>query len=1301
MKSLMSNYHVSFVLLFLLNVVSSVQAILYSNAKPFQPNGISQLRSAITLCLSEEHLDSDKQDCTSFSNSNKNTWKTEFANQPQEIRYYYGHMSTWDVSQTGTDWQNLFKDKKNMNLDIGLWDSSGVTNMGRMFQGAEIFNQDISNWDVSNVVTMTQMFEGAENFNHDIGSWTTVELKHMTSIFKNAKKLSYTPDNWDISKVIDLSHVFNGAENVNGVLNWDTSKVTSMESTFESALAFNQDLIHVPSSLSTCTVGDGASANDADCACGTTECTSVNGLFCYKDHDCCSKTATSPPSASCTEFSVTGLLRWNMGKVTTMKNTFKNAAAFNGEIKSWPVYSVVTMESMLEGATAFNKDVSTWNVQYVNSLARMFKGAAAFNQNLGTWNVAEVTTMREIFSGATSFDGELAGWNVKNVKDFGYMFYNAAAFNQPMASFNTSLAENMDHMFAGAELFDQNINTWTSVMNVNNMDSMFFNARKFNSPLFLWVPQVVTTMRKMFQNSNFNQALTAWASDSAYGGSVSTVLDMESMFENTNFNQNIENWDVSSVRNFKRMFMSTPFNQDISSWPVDSGEKFDYMFRLNYVFAHKDALDASWPTINPQTSFYPGKHMWGKVVHENICNYASNYVGSSTCIDLFGPAAGVASTHPLYDFDWYAFGCDDNGATFTQGQAPYINKMQQECCSSDGSSRCPDNVKLTGYQATDYRRMCMDTSKYKPEAQYNSELTCDAYMNSQTMRGKPFAEVNWLTYDCGDVDNGNVDVTSFHEDIIAAGALCCDTGASRCDKCSNKKGVAINSGPCVCGLTTCTDDSHFAVKRWKSTKLIVDAHKGNGAQVGNSADNRLKTFRVISGVGNIEFSNKDDDNFVAVDFGPQQEESIVRAHIHVKTSSLGSLYTAQVEYADDIVGEGLVGVKNDGGVYAKWDTTFKNTYMTAPSTNTFSDGDLTYTGGDAAGGGMPVSNMVMDRTSSWYVEVTVKNPSVASQEIYVGVHDLKGNFPTKNWPDGGISLRQDGKLFVQTTDTTYGTPQTWWSDAGEAANGCTIGIYYDVNDDSLSFYKDGEDLGNGSPAFVGVGDHLSTMYVYGFAGKSTDVFTLNSGASPFMHYPTRTWTVATTQTHALSNDIEYISWSDVGAHRYWRVVFTDWDDSNANTANVQDLVLGTEAITGLYCSESASRCQKTALNEHRSLCFNPEKYMGLAMVDVADPEHPMYPETCDTHLSKTEWSGVTWSTFSCNDTPKNLKALEFMGVAGQCCSDGRTACWNDYDRICSLAGRSVGTQKRSRATTMTTNGEDFVQGVMVGCYEIG
>ena len=202
MKSLMSNYHVSFVLLFLLNVVSSVQAILYSNAKPFQPNGISQLRSAITLCLSEEHLDSDKQDCTSFSNSNKNTWKTEFANQPQEIRYYYGHMSTWDVSQTGTDWQNLFKDKKNMNLDIGLWDSSGVTNMGRMFQGAEIFNQDISNWDVSNVVTMTQMFEGAENFNHDIGSWTTVELKHMTSIFKNAKNLHVEDDGITLGAVV-------------------------------------------------------------------------------------------------------------------------------------------------------------------------------------------------------------------------------------------------------------------------------------------------------------------------------------------------------------------------------------------------------------------------------------------------------------------------------------------------------------------------------------------------------------------------------------------------------------------------------------------------------------------------------------------------------------------------------------------------------------------------------------------------------------------------------------------------------------------------------------------------------------------------------------------------------------------------------------------------------------------------------------------------------------------------------------------------------------------------------------------
>ncbi|WP_428236046.1 BspA family leucine-rich repeat surface protein [Gracilimonas sp.] len=45
----------------------------------------------------------------------------------------------------------MFKEARSFNADIGNWDVSQITNMASMFQGAKAFNQDISSWDISNV----------------------------------------------------------------------------------------------------------------------------------------------------------------------------------------------------------------------------------------------------------------------------------------------------------------------------------------------------------------------------------------------------------------------------------------------------------------------------------------------------------------------------------------------------------------------------------------------------------------------------------------------------------------------------------------------------------------------------------------------------------------------------------------------------------------------------------------------------------------------------------------------------------------------------------------------------------------------------------------------------------------------------------------------------------------------------------------------------------------------------------------------------------------------------------------------
>ena len=94
----------------------------------------------------------------------------------------YGHISTWETGGV-TDMSYLFCASSydysgsgycntaaaSFNEDIGAWDTSGVKNMNRMFNGASAFDQDLGGWAVQSVTRMSMMFYEATAFNQDLG----------------------------------------------------------------------------------------------------------------------------------------------------------------------------------------------------------------------------------------------------------------------------------------------------------------------------------------------------------------------------------------------------------------------------------------------------------------------------------------------------------------------------------------------------------------------------------------------------------------------------------------------------------------------------------------------------------------------------------------------------------------------------------------------------------------------------------------------------------------------------------------------------------------------------------------------------------------------------------------------------------------------------------------------------------------------------------------------------------------------------------------------------------------------------
>ena len=82
--------------------------------------------------------------------------------------------------------------------------------------------------------------------------------------------------------------------------------------------------------------------------------------------------------------------------------------------------------------------------------------------------------------------------------------------------------------------------------------------------------ELITYMRSMFDNSEFNGDISSW--------NVENVTNMRYMFHNSKLNGDISGWDVGNVTNMGFMFYYSKFNGDISSWNVENVANMRYMF---------------------------------------------------------------------------------------------------------------------------------------------------------------------------------------------------------------------------------------------------------------------------------------------------------------------------------------------------------------------------------------------------------------------------------------------------------------------------------------------------------------------------------------------------------------------------------------------------------------------------------------------------------------------------------------------------------------------------------------------------
>ena len=442
--------------------------------------------------------------------------------------------------------------------NVGIYTRGPIRNMTSMFEGNTTFNADISSWDVSYVRTMDRMFFGATAFNQDLKMWKVKQFNNEPTDFaSNASSWILPKPSWGI----EANYFYAATVDVSA---------TFTDSFFKENFG-RKYYVHPNFGFVT-----------------TDKLTNMSDILKYGVLD---------------TFNDAGITQWDTSSVTTFKNTFLYATAFNQDIGSWDTSSATTMEQMFYGASDFNQDIGGWDTSNVTNMSWMFRDFDysntdnSFNQDIGSWDTSNVTNMDRMFENAVSFNQDLTAWDVSLIPSEPSMF----SYRSPLTADNKPIwgSAGWDGVYRTysmvGEATDPTNATWRGVYapsgyefipnvgfrsksDLTRMDFMFKNNATFNADISSWDVSNVTNMREAFNGCDmFDQDITGW--------DTSKVTSMYFMFRSADaFQQDIGSWDVSNVTNFGSMFQAMSFNSDITGWDVSSGTNFSAMFWGNQAF---------------------------------------------------------------------------------------------------------------------------------------------------------------------------------------------------------------------------------------------------------------------------------------------------------------------------------------------------------------------------------------------------------------------------------------------------------------------------------------------------------------------------------------------------------------------------------------------------------------------------------------------------------------------------------------------------------------------------------------------
>ena len=523
----------------------------------------------------------------------------------------------------GVGASNMFRDCTNLTGGLENLNLVGRRELASVFFGCTNFNGDIQGPFCSDGGRMQLFLAGCSSFNQNINDWDVTGMTYSPFVFLGCTSFNQPLDQWQ-PNTNTYSGWFSGCTAFNQDLtNWKdyTVQANNYSRMFENATNYNN--------LGVGGVGAGIDLWN------TSNSTSMDSMF---------------EGSGFNQY----IGSWNLLKVTSFTEMFRDSTAFNQDLSTWVFHptSNVSMVRMFRGSVFQNGGldgvglgIDAWDTSNVNNMAGMFRDCP-FNSYINSWNTSSVTSMTEMFYGTTAFDQDISSWDVSSVNSFNDMFRYSQAFNTSLSgwSFKTTGNVTMLRTFADSVAFTGlGLKDW-DVSNVGDFRSAFFNSstnfalthtdfwdmkpgvqvgNMFNNSLFnggqasgvggrncemrfSTTPGDSYSLASMFAGAtHFNQDISTDATNNYW--QTDNVTSIAGMFLGcSQFNQNISNWDTSNVTSMFQCFdcngyPSGVFNQPIGSWDMSNISSLNFFLRNQTAF---DQDISGWTIASLTTANY-------------------------------------------------------------------------------------------------------------------------------------------------------------------------------------------------------------------------------------------------------------------------------------------------------------------------------------------------------------------------------------------------------------------------------------------------------------------------------------------------------------------------------------------------------------------------------------------------------------------------------------------------------------------------------------------------------------------------